>query len=195
MSYEPPLPSSYPHHPDGAMPAGPPPSKGRSHKALIAAMLFAVGMVMLLCCVLVFAPTDDKSKGLDRIEQVQGTPTAPLGETATPEAGTVSPEAEDPTPSPSPIAKPKPAAVVLEAGTYEVGKRTDAEALVIAPGTWKIHTPDDGINCYWARLKDFDGELTSIRSNGNVASGKTARVNVKASDEGLELLGDCEARR
>jgi hypothetical protein len=172
------------------MPAGPPPGKGRSHKGLIAAMIFAVVAVMLLCCVLVFAPNDDDEgvNGQARIDTTE--PAVPLAEPVDPQP---EPSAEEP--SPSPVASPKPKVVVLEAGTYEVGKRTDAEAGVIAPGTYKIHTPEGGINCYWARLKNFDGELTSIRSNGNVADGKTARVTVKASDAGLELLGSCEARR
>jgi hypothetical protein len=173
------------------MPAGPPPSKGRSHKVLIGAMLFAVVSVLLLCCVLAFAPTDDEGvNGQARVDTAE--PVAPFAEPVDPGP---EPAAESPTPSPTPAAKPKPRAVVLEAGTYEVGKRTDADAGTIAPGTYKIHTPDGGINCYWARLKNFDGELTSIRSNGNVADGKTARVTVKASDAGLELLGACEARK
>lgn len=189
MSYNPPPPP--PYNPSaGDVPLGPPPSKGRSHKGLIAAMLFAVSMVMLLCCVLVFAPSDDEDKGLDRIEQVQGTPETALGETGTP-----SPSPESSPEAVKPVPKAKPAPVVLEAGTYEVASKTDPEADTLAAGKWKIATPEDGINCYWATLRNLDGELTSIRSNGNVPAGSSATVNVKRTDAGLELLGECRATR
>jgi hypothetical protein len=154
----------------------------RSGKTL--GIAIALAMISLCLLGLVFtiimgtdADRDAKRTSLpSQIEQVEPSP-APEGTPATPTAP----------------AKPKP--VTLEAGTYEVGKTTDVGAGTIAAGTWKISTPADGLNCYWSRLKNFDGELTSIRANGNVAPGSTARVTLKATDKGLELLGDCRARR
>lgn len=76
----------------------------------------------------------------------------------------------------------KPAAkATLSAGTWQVG--TEAK-----PGTY---TTTADTPCYWARLKGFDGELTSIIANGNLESGQHGRLTVKASDKGLELSGDC----
>lgn len=94
----------------------------------------------------------------------------------------------------SPAAVAKPAVAVLRAGTYETAGQTNATAGKIAPGKWRIKTPPDGVNCYWARLANFDGQIIgSIIANGNVAPGATAIVNVKKSDAGLELAGDCRA--
>jgi hypothetical protein len=74
----------------------------------------------------------------------------------------------------------------LGAGDYAVGKE-------IKPGTYEGST--DGVNCYWARVKDFDGALDSVITNGNIAPGQNVKVAVKASDKGLSLVGDCVFRR
>lgn len=58
----------------------------------------------------------------------------------------------------------------------------------VKPGTYTT-TADD--HCYWARLKNFDGELDSINANGNIDPGQRGRIVVKRSDKGLELRGDC----
>lgn len=165
-----------PHnHPAGTPPQ---PANKRSSKALGLSIVFAL---IALCClggviIAVIGADKDESRGFSgppRIEEVEGEATA--------------------SPVPAPKPKSKPAPVALEAGTYEVGSRTSADAETIKAGKWRIATPEDGLNCYWATLRNLDGELTSIRSNGNVPPGSSATVNVKASDAGLELLGDCRA--
>lgn len=74
-----------------------------------------------------------------------------------------------------------PAAKGLKAGTWEVGTEVKA-------GTYT--TTADG-HCYWARLKNFDGDLDAIVANGNLDPGQRGRLTVKAADKGLELTGDC----
>lgn len=167
---------------DRPQPANPPqPPSKRTARGLGVAIVLA----MLACCLLGVVGVVIIGSNADR--PASPGPVAPFAEPAS------EPAEADPTTSPPP---PVVKAVVLGAGTYLVGKKTDADEGVIAAGTWKISTPADGINCYWARLKNFDGELTSIRANGNVPPGaRAARVTVKASDAGLELAGDCEARK
>lgn len=67
------------------------------------------------------------------------------------------------------------------AGTWQVGAE-------IKPGTYTTTARQD---CYWARLKGFDGEFDSIIANGNLAAGEHGRLTVKKTDKGLELTGDC----
>jgi hypothetical protein len=50
----------------------------------------------------------------------------------------------------------------------------------IRPGTYR----STGSDCYWARLRSFDGELGSIIANGNT-SGR-AIVTIKKTDRGFE---------
>jgi hypothetical protein len=70
-------------------------------------------------------------------------------------------------------------------GTYEVGKNLKA-------GKYVTTVPADALNCYWARLKNFDGDpITSINANGNLAPGAKGRITVKASDAGVEFSGGC----
>lgn len=97
----PPVDPQYPY--GGPMPAGPPPGKGRSHKGLVAAMLFAVSMVLLLCCVLVFAPAKDDDRGLTETVDTTAPATAAGYTTASP-AGEVAPESTEPEPSASTVA-------------------------------------------------------------------------------------------
>jgi hypothetical protein len=77
-------------------------------------------------------------------------------------------------------------------GTYEVGSKSSPEDGTIKPGTYVLGTTD---HCYWARLKDFDGDLDSILANGNLdtngADTAQGRITVKKSDKGLELTGTC----
>jgi hypothetical protein len=172
-----------PYHPYGPSPHRPmPPAMQPATKRKGRGLAFAIVFALLSLCTLsaivgaVITSSNDKPerRGAPPVPQVVADPPS--------ESGTAKPQA----------AKPK--AVTLEASTYRVGDKTDVGAEVIAPGLWKVSTPADGINCYWARLKNFDGELTSIRANGNVAPGKSALVTVKATDKGLELLGDCSAK-
>lgn len=70
-------------------------------------------------------------------------------------------------------------------GTWEVGAE-------VQPGTYTVTS--DGY-CYWARLKNFDGELDSIITNGNLDPGARGRVTVRKSDKGIELAGGCTWKR
>jgi len=65
----------------------------------------------------------------------------------------------------------------LPQGTYLVG--TD-----VAPGTWRA---PGGERCYWARLRDFTGTVSSIVAN-DVPAGP-ASVRIAASDVGFESRG------
>lgn len=68
-------------------------------------------------------------------------------------------------------------------GTYEIGTGPDQ----IAPGKYKTAGPaagDFGGSCYWARLKNTDGELASIIANGN-AQGPTT-VTIGKNDAAFE---------
>lgn len=69
----------------------------------------------------------------------------------------------------------------FSAGTYEVGSD-------IEPGKYKTTGPDSGPSCYWARLKDTDGDFDSIIANGN-AEGQTT-VTISKTD-GAFQTGDC----
>jgi hypothetical protein len=68
----------------------------------------------------------------------------------------------------------------FSSGTYEVG--TDIE-----PGKYKTTGPDSGGSCYWARLKNTNGDLGSIIANGN-AQGPTT-VTIAKSDAAFETNG------
>lgn len=80
---------------------------------------------------------------------------------------------------------------MLGAGDYEVGSKTSRAAQTIKPGTYRIGSFG---NCYWARLSGFSGELDDVIANGNIDSGKLARVTVKKTDKGLHLNGECLAQ-
>jgi hypothetical protein len=56
----------------------------------------------------------------------------------------------------------------------------------IRPGTYRSRVP---VNCYWARLAGFSGDLDDIIANENVSG--YAVVTIKSSDEGFETSG-CE---
>lgn len=82
----------------------------------------------------------------------------------------------------TPVAPPPAAkAAGLGAGTWEVPGE-------VKPGTYTTTAVG---HCYWARLKDFDGELSSIIANANLDDGQRGRLTVKKTDKGLELSGDC----
>lgn len=70
-------------------------------------------------------------------------------------------------------------------GTFEVG--TD-----VTPGTYTTTLPAGESHCYWARLKNLDGELSGVIANGNLLTpGAKGRVVVKPSDKGVEFRGGC----
>jgi hypothetical protein len=74
-----------------------------------------------------------------------------------------------------PAAQPAPTGPVTSfgAGTYVVGPD-------IIPGTYKTAGPVNTSLCYWARLRDTSGELSSIIANNNI-SGPTT-VTIKPTD-------------
>ncbi|TDW94833.1 hypothetical protein EV137_2156 [Kribbella pratensis] len=80
-------------------------------------------------------------------------------------------------------AAPPEAAVAIEGdGTYEVG-------VDIKPGKYKT---TGGEGCYWARLKNLDGDLDAILAN-NLSDGPQT-VTIKKTDKGFET-NDCGAWR
>lgn len=95
-------------------------------------------------------------------------------------ASAPSPKAPNLNPAPATTAKAEPG---VGEGSWEVG--TDVKA-----GTYTTTVPADE-RCYWARLKNFDGELGSIIANDNLAAGARGRLVVKPTDKGLELTGPC----
>ena len=54
----------------------------------------------------------------------------------------------------------------------------------INPGTYRAPFASD---CYWARLKNFDGDLDSISANGTPSGPEV--VTIKKSDRGFETAG------
>lgn len=60
----------------------------------------------------------------------------------------------------------------------------------VKPGVYAANVPADG-SCYWARLRGFDGELSSILANDNLRAGTRGRLTIKKSDKGVEFTGDC----
>lgn len=69
-------------------------------------------------------------------------------------------------------------------GTFLVGSD-------ITPGLYRAASASSG-NCYWARLRDLDGELNSIVANGNTSG--PALVQVASTDYAVETSG-CETFR
>lgn len=79
--------------------------------------------------------------------------------------------------APRPVGRP----ATIGEGTYEVGDDIKA-------GKYRT-VGADGSNCYWARLKNTDGDLDSIIANGNVHGPTT--VTIKTSDGAFQTSG-CE---
>jgi hypothetical protein len=102
-------------------------------------------------------------------------------------AGAATPDAPPLNDSPAATAaaapKGKPPAGLGD-GQLKVG--TDIQA-----GTYTTTVPADAFNCYWARLKAFDGELNSVIANGNLGVGAKGRIVVKKTDAGVEFTGGC----
>lgn len=73
----------------------------------------------------------------------------------------------------------------ISSGTYDVGTG-DGE---VAPG--KYVAPAGSSHCYYARLKNTDGDLDSINDNKLEVNGGQVILNVKNSDNALEVGGDC----
>lgn len=79
-----------------------------------------------------------------------------------------------------PLAVPKPLLTQFADGKYEVG--TD-----IAAGQYKTAGPEAGAvkKCYWARLKDFTGAVTSVNAMQYGQSGPDVVV-IEPTDKGFE---------
>lgn len=180
--FVPPYPYAPGDYPEQPPPPAPPfqPAKRRragSKSGAVAFVLAALSLCLLgLVATVVIGAGSDGHEALTLDASVPATTTEPA--------------------PPTPTAAAPAAPVVLNEGTYEVAAKTSETGGTIAAGKWKIRTPRDGVNCYWARLRNFDGQIIgSVIANGNVAPGATAIVNVKRTDAGLELRGDCEARK
>lgn len=114
--------------------------------------------------------------------KVPGKPAAPVTVTAPPApAATVT--------KPAPPAKtvtaepPEAEAAIVDDGTYEIGSD-------VKPGKYKSTGSD---TCYWARLKNTDGDLDSIITN-HLGSGAQV-VTIKKSDKAFETTGCGEWRK
>jgi hypothetical protein len=55
------------------------------------------------------------------------------------------------------------------------------------PGTYKIPAPTGERSCYWARLRDLDGDINSIIAN-NITHGPSV-IHIAASDYAVEFSG------
>jgi hypothetical protein len=101
-------------------------------------------------------------------------------------SGTTTPDA--PPLSDSPAASSAAKVNGFTDGQYRVGSD-------VKPGTYTTtvrgKASDPLISCYWARLKSFDGDMSAVLANGNLAGGAHGRMTVKASDVGVEFSGGC----
>jgi hypothetical protein len=85
-----------------------------------------------------------------------------------------------PAPEPTPEPPAAPAVPTVGPGTYVVGSEMPA-------GTWHTAGPDPDSygSCYYARLRNLDGEtISSIITNGNTPGPMT--LTIKPSDKGFE---------
>ena len=73
---------------------------------------------------------------------------------------------------------PAPAAAIAEDGTWLVGAD-------VKPGTYRSSSSGD---CYWARLRNTNGDLDSIIANGN---GGNQVVTIKRTDKAFESANGC----
>lgn len=117
-----------------------------------------------------------------------GSPSAPTAPTfsgagLTPTAAPARQAGEDPQAAPAhgPATTITSGDGAFDESTYEVG-------VDITPGKWRTDGPPSGDGpCYWARLKNTDGDFDSIIANGN-AGGKTT-VTIGKTDGAFQLRG------
>jgi hypothetical protein len=83
---------------------------------------------------------------------------------------------------PTAAATPAGPAGSIGAGVHVVG-------VDIQPGNYRTAGPVDSVipNCYWARLKNTDGEFGAIIANGNTEG--RATVTIKKTDGAFETTG------
>lgn len=113
---------------------------------------------------------------------VLGSP-SPAPVVVAPPTPTVAPAAPvAPVPTLPPALVPARPANAFTAGSYDVGTGSGQ----IAPGRYHTEGSD---SCYFARLRNTDGEVSSIITNA-MAFGPTT-INVKSTDAAFEIKGDC----
>ena len=150
-------------------PSDPPPPRpvGPSRRRrwpLVVGGVVLLGMLLFAGCVAVLV-----TAGQD--------PTLDTGPVVTVTEGTTAPAR---TVAPTTTTPRSTTAAAVTAGLYEVGSE-------IQPGTYRT---SGGDGCYWARLRNFDGDLDSVITNGLIRTGP-ARVTVKRTDVGVEFSGPC----
>lgn len=118
-----------------------------------------------------------------------GTGTTPDGSpTATPDnqpTTIVLPQSPEATPAPAASsAKPAPVKTVTTFGDgmWEVPGE-------VKPGRYKTVVPTDSINCYYEVMKDFEGNIDSILTNGNQGPGKQVIMSIPKAAQGVEVSG------
>lgn len=57
----------------------------------------------------------------------------------------------------------------------------------LKPGTYRATAPVDNIVCYWARLRDTDGDVGSIIANHVASAGDVITLTVKPTDHAVEV--------
>lgn len=85
------------------------------------------------------------------------------------------------------VASPAPAASVKTVATFGDGMWQVPEE--VKPGTYKTVVPADSWNCYYEVKKNFDDEMGSILSNGNMSAGKQVIISIPKTAKGVEVSG------
>ncbi len=78
--------------------------------------------------------------------------------------------------------------VPAPAPATSIGPGTHVVGVHIAPGTYSTHA---AAGCYWERLSNFDGTISSVLANDYVSTGGPQLVTVSASDAGFTSDADC----
>jgi hypothetical protein len=105
-------------------------------------------------------------------------PTVTVSETVT-ETAEAKPASK--APSPKKTTEPEPEST-MEEGTYEIG--VDAKQ-----GRYKTRVPEDSSGCYWEKVKDDSGTLSSVIANGEVNAGGRVSITLKRGQ--FFLSEDC----
>lgn len=184
MSNQPPYVPGPPEQPYGPPPehwagATPEPAPKKNGKGWLVALALALGLV-LLCLIgtlIVRAFGSDDPAGRPAVTTTKGPASAAAKPAATQQAE-------------APNGAQVDGAVALLPGDYDVGAKFDVARKVIKPGTYTIGA--EGA-CYWERVRNWDQDLSSIITNGNVMGSATAKVTVKRTDKGLHLGDGCVA--
>jgi hypothetical protein len=86
-----------------------------------------------------------------------------------------------------------------ECGTWFNSPRSGPPANTITPGVWLINQQiapgtyrgTAAAGCYWARLRDFGGNVSGIIANDFVSAGGSIVVSISGGDAGFQNDGDC----